>query len=92
MHWCRYDSVMRLMTIPEVAQRIGVAESRARFLVSSGRIRGRQVGGRWVIDEADAAEYRGTGPGRPLSERSAWQFIEALQDPDRVCQSEFERD
>jgi excisionase family DNA binding protein len=72
---------MRLMTIPEVAERIGVAESRARFLVSSGRIRGQQVGGRWVIDEADAAEYRGAGPGRPLSQRSAWQFIEALQDP-----------
>lgn len=47
---------MRLMTIPELAIRIGVTESRARFLVSSGRIRGQQVGGRCVIYEADAAD------------------------------------
>jgi hypothetical protein len=71
---------MRLISIPEVAERIGVAESRARFLVSSGRIRGQQVGGRWVIDDSDATNYRKASAGRPLTERGAWQFIDAAQD------------
>lgn len=73
------------MTIPEMAERIGVSESRARFLVSSGRIRGQQVGARWVIDEANAADYRGAGAGRPLTERAAWLFVKAMQDPEHVA-------
>ncbi|QQQ62810.1 helix-turn-helix domain-containing protein [Paenarthrobacter ureafaciens] len=64
------------LSIPELGKRLGIHESRARQLVRSGRIRGQRVGGRWIVDEADAAQYRpGRPAGRPLSERSAWQLM-----------------
>lgn len=63
------------LSIPELAERLNVNESRARHLVQSGRIRGQRVGGRWLVDEADAARYQPGAPaGRPLSERNAWLF------------------
>lgn len=63
------------LSVPELAKRLHVNESRARLLVQSGRIPAQRVGGRWVIEEADAAQYRSGAPaGRPLSERSAWQL------------------
>lgn len=63
------------LSIPELAKRLSVNESRARHLVQSGRIRGQRVGGRWLVDEADASQYRPGAPaGRPLSERNAWLF------------------
>lgn len=63
------------LSIPELAKRLNVNESRARHLVQSGRIRGQRVGGRWLVDEADASQYRPGAPaGRPLSERNAWLF------------------
>ncbi|UKA60610.1 helix-turn-helix domain-containing protein [Arthrobacter sp. FW306-2-2C-D06B] len=64
------------LSVPELAKRLHVNESRARLLVRSGRIPAQMVGGQWIIDEADAAKYRAGGPsGRPLSERSAWQLL-----------------
>lgn len=64
------------LSVPELAKRLHVNESRARLLVQSGRIPAQRVGGRWIIDEADAAHYRaGVPAGRPLSERSAWQLL-----------------
>lgn len=73
-----------LISVPEVAKRLGIAESRARVLVASGQIRGQRVGGRWVIDEVDAASYRKRAAGRPLTEPGAWQFMRALQYPSDV--------
>lgn len=83
------------LSIPELAKRLDVNESRARHLVQSGRIRGARVGGRWLVDEAEAAKYQPGGPaGRPLSERSAWQFAllvseclddDAQEDPFLEC-------
>lgn len=65
------------LSIPELAKRLNVNESRARHLVQSGRIRGQRVGGRWLVDEADAAQYQpGRPAGRPLSEYSAWLFVQ----------------
>jgi excisionase family DNA binding protein len=64
------------LSVPELAKRLSVNESRARLLVRSGRIPAQRVGGRWIIDEADAANYPvGVPAGRPLSERSAWQLL-----------------
>ncbi|MFJ4210284.1 helix-turn-helix domain-containing protein [Paenarthrobacter sp. NPDC089675] len=69
------------LSIPELASRLHVNESRARHLVNSGRIRGQRVGGRWIVEEADAAQYRpGRPAGRPLSERSAWLLMSSLWD------------
>lgn len=63
------------LSIRDLAKRLNVNESRARHLVQSGRIRGQKVGGRWLIDEVDAARYQpGVPAGRPLSERNAWLF------------------
>jgi len=73
-----------LLSVPELSKRLGIAQSRARVLVTSGRIPGQLVGGRWVIDASDAANYRKAAPGRPLSEHSAWEFIWALQSPSLV--------
>lgn len=63
------------LSVPELAKHLNVNESRARLLVQSGRIPAQKVAGRWVIDEADVSRYRPAAPGRPLSERSAWQLI-----------------
>lgn len=72
------------LSIPELAKRLHVNQSRARQLVHSGRIRGQRVGGRWIVDEADAAHYRpGKPAGRPLSERSAWQLVSCFWDNPR---------
>ena len=69
------------LSIPELANRLNVNESRARHLVHSGRIRGQRVGGRWIVEEADAAQYRpGKPAGRPLSERSAWLLMSSFWD------------
>ncbi len=69
------------LSIPELAKRLNVNQSRARQLVQSGRIRGQRVGGRWIVEEADAAQYRpGKPAGRPLSERSAWQLMSCFWD------------
>jgi hypothetical protein len=71
------------LSIPDLAKRLNVNESRARYLVQSGRIPGQRVGGRWVVEEADAAKYQPGAPaGRPLSERSAWLFALAASDLD----------
>jgi excisionase family DNA binding protein len=70
-----------VLSIPELAKRLNVNDSRARQLVHSGRIRGQRVGGRWIVEEADAAQYRpGKPAGRPLSERSAWQLMSCFWD------------
>ncbi|MBT2513398.1 helix-turn-helix domain-containing protein [Arthrobacter sp. ISL-30] len=69
---------MALSTV-EVAQRLNISERRVRALLKDGRIRGQQVAGRWIIENADAASYKPGGiAGRPLSKRSAWQFIQYL--------------
>ncbi|MDR6686874.1 excisionase family DNA binding protein [Arthrobacter sp. 1088] len=81
------------LSIPELAKRLNVNESRARQLVQSGRIRGQRVGGRWIVDEADAVQYRpGKPAGRPLSERSAWQLMSCFWEdsPGRSLLAYFE--
>lgn len=78
------------LSIPELAKRLSVNESRARHLVQSGRIRGQRVGGRWLVDEADASQYRPGAPaGRPLSERNAWLFARAACDVLKDAQPDF---
>lgn len=79
-----------LLSVPELAKRLGVAESRARVLVSSGRIPGQRVGGRWVIDELDAANFRPLAAGRPLTEQGAWQFIHASQCPPEAFRGDLD--
>lgn len=86
-----------LLSVPDLAMRLGIAESRARLLVASGRIPGQLVGGRWAVDEVDVANYRKLAAGRPLTEEGAWQFIRAIQhspgvpDQDAVVRHRLDR-
>lgn len=47
-----------LLSVTELAKRLDVNESWVRFLVQACRIRGQKVGGRWLVDEAHAAQFR----------------------------------
>lgn len=78
------------LSIPELAKRLNVNDSRARHLVQTGRIRGQRVGGRWLVDEADASQYRPGAPaGRPLSQRNAWLFAMAAGNAREGAESDF---
>lgn len=56
---------------------MGVSAVRARQLVRAGRLRGRQVGGRWVVDVSSipSAPRR----ARPMSPRMAWALVEVSE-------------
>ncbi|MET4143905.1 helix-turn-helix domain-containing protein [Arthrobacter sp. UYCo732] len=65
-----------VLSSAEAAVRLNISERRVRALLEEGRMPAQRVSGRWVIDEADVAKYQpGRPAGRPLSERSAWQFV-----------------
>jgi excisionase family DNA binding protein len=64
-----------LIGTSEAAMRLKISERRLRALLDDGRIPALRVSGRWVIDAADLARYGFPRlPGRPLSQRSAWQL------------------
>ena len=60
--------------LAEAARMMGVSAVRARQLAREGRLRARQVGGRWLVDAASlpSAPRR----GRPMSPRIAWALVE----------------
>ena len=61
------------VSVPEAAQMMGVSVARARRLAADGRVRGRLVGGRWLVDAASlpSAPRR----SRPMSPRMAWALV-----------------
>lgn len=64
-----------LIGTSEAAIKLKISERRLRALIDDGRIPAIRVSGRWVIDTADLAQHRFPRlPGRPLSQRSAWQL------------------
>lgn len=73
----RYASAMEIGVV-DLAQRLGVSERRARALVASGRLPGRQVSGRWLVDEGAVPASRPRS--RPMSARVAWELISLLSD------------
>jgi hypothetical protein len=64
--------------VVDLAQRLGVSERRARALVASGRLPGRRVSGRWLIEETTIPASRPRS--RPMSARVAWELIWLLSD------------
>ena len=60
----------------EAAQRIGLSSRRVRALLENGRIPGRKVAGRWLIDESQLPSARPSS--RPMSPRMAWAFVQLL--------------
>lgn len=77
----------------ELAERLGVTPRRARVLLSSGQIGGRQLANRtWLADSDSVARYESTarrGSGRTLDPASAWGLLWELSglDADWLTQS-----
>lgn len=75
------------LSVPEAAERLGLTPQRVNALLLSGQIRGRKVGGRWVIEESETLKLRRLT--RPMSQRVAWAAIlgpdnaDWLSQPDR---------
>jgi excisionase family DNA binding protein len=68
-----------ILSLSEVAERLGVSERRVRQRISDGSLRAEKVGGRWLLDEADVLELDGRRVGRPLSADSAWALVGAAE-------------
>lgn len=60
----------------EAAGRLAVSPRRVRQLLEDGKLRGRRISGRWVIDLADLR--REAPVARPMSSRNAWGLIDVL--------------
>jgi hypothetical protein len=77
---------MDYLSVGEAAGQLGVSERRVRALLQSDQLAGRQVAGRWLVDER-AVHARGELPhegGRPLSQASAWSVLAALAGAEEV--------
>ena len=72
----------------EVAERMGISDRRVRALLAAGQLAGRQVAGRWLVEEADLP--RSQAIDRPRSPRMAWALLGLLSgdEPDDVAPSE----
>ena len=77
--------------VHEAALMIGVSDRRARAMLAAGQLPGRQVAGRWLVEEADLPRSRASA--RPMSPRLAWALIGLVSgdDPDDVAPSERTR-
>jgi len=72
---------MALISVPEAAARLGVVAQRVRQRIQDGSLPAERVGGQWIIDEKDLDRISDfNAPGRPLSERSAWALVAAVED------------
>lgn len=56
---------MKLISSAEAAHKLGVHITRVQVLIREGRLPARQVGGTYVIDEADLKLVSNRKPGRP---------------------------
>jgi excisionase family DNA binding protein len=64
----------------EAAKRLGVHPSRVRQMLQAGDLRGRRVGGRWLVSSSDLARMEGRvrRSGRPLAPARAWGLLHLL--------------
>ena len=46
-----------MLSVPEVAKRLGVSVGRVRHLIHAGRIRAQKIGPVWVISEDDLGKF-----------------------------------
>lgn len=66
---------MELMSAKEAAAYLGLSLPRAYQLIHEGSLPARKVGGGWVIDGSDLERLKSRPPGRPMSPKSAWNFL-----------------
>jgi excisionase family DNA binding protein len=58
-------AVINVLTVTEVAGKLGVTRSRVLALIRDGRIPVERIGSQYVIKPADLAAVRVRKPGRP---------------------------
>ncbi|MGW8326027.1 MAG: helix-turn-helix domain-containing protein [Desulfobacterales bacterium] len=56
---------MKLLSVKNVAQRLGVHHSRVRIFIKEGRLPAQKIGGAWVIKENDIKKLKIMPRGRP---------------------------
>ena len=59
-----------LLTTKEVAERLGVTQSRVRALIQSGRLPSQQYGRDHLIKESDLKLVQDRKPGRPPKDKA----------------------
>ena len=66
--------------VREAAERLGVDDSRVRQMLRAGRLVGRHVSGRWLVDDVDLARLRAhSAPvSRPMAPTRAWGLLDLL--------------
>lgn len=84
------------LSVTEVSNRIGVTGSRVRQLIAAGDLPATRVGRAWVLDDADVERYSPRRQGRPITEASAWAFLQHLSgsgsiDVSREVRAQHER-
>lgn len=69
---CAIKSAMEkgLLTTKEVAERLGVTQSRVRALIQSGRLPSQQYGRDHLIKESDLKLVQDRKPGRPPKDKA----------------------
>ena len=61
---------MKLLSTPEVAERLGVTVSRIQALIWAGRLPAQKIGRDYVIFEEDLGLVKDRKPGRPSPQRT----------------------
>ena len=71
------STMQDLMSVREAAARLGVHRSRVHALIRAGRLHGRKVGGRWLVDRSSLDQWVRSRllDGRPFSPRRAWGYL-----------------
>lgn len=72
---------MDWLSVPEVAERLGVSERRVQQRIAEGSLPAERISGRWAIP-VSAIRTVGNVPGRPLSSSMAWGVLGYLTAPD----------
>lgn len=73
--------VEETLTLEEAGRRLGVTRRRVQAMVSSGSLPADKRGAQWFVSASalrGAAHNRASGPGRPLTARTAWERVERL--------------
>lgn len=84
------------LSVTEASNRLGVTGSRVRQLITAGDLPATRVGRAWVLDDADVERYSPRRQGRPITEASAWAFLQHLSgsrsiDVSREVRAQHER-
>ena len=69
--------MQEIVSVQDAADRLGVHRSRVNALIQAGRLHGRKVGGRWLVDRSSLDEWARSrlSDGRPFSPRRAWGYL-----------------